>query len=193
MDKMNKFETTSNAYKEVLEIIEKHKDTIRFNIKDFKERADKHLWGLEIQEVYGLNIPLTDIYSTTWHRVGEYAVIGFFGDKTDARISWEDNNLKPDNEYLLVISFPTGPYALGEYYMTDVFREFFNELKSYNPKYCDTTNSGLYFTLDNAKDIYNNLEGILDKYKVKCREKFNELYKQKEIENLEKRLSELKS
>jgi len=71
--------------------------------------------------------------------------VGWWGEKYGRHISWSDDGKQPEDELLLVISFPTGAYIFGDDYPTEFFKEFFQELKTYNPKYTDTTNKTLYF------------------------------------------------
>jgi hypothetical protein len=180
---------TTKAYKEIFKVLEKHKDSVVFNINNLKDRAELHLWGLKLKEVYGLNIDLKDITSKEWCRISEYIKIGYFSCNNGSQISWEDNGNQPLDEHLLIFSFPTGAYALGDKYPIKLFKEFFEELKTYNPKYCDTNNSTLYFSLDKAKDVFNNFDEIFAKYKYR----YNKSAKQREIEELETKLNALKN
>jgi hypothetical protein len=186
MDK--KLQQATKAYKEIFKALEKHEDSVVFNIDNLKQRAELHLWGLTLKEVYELNIDLCDITSKEWCRIGEHINIGYFSCDNGRKITWEDNGNQPLDEHLLIFSFPTGGFMFGDDSPHILFRQFFRELKTYNPKYCDTHNSTLYFSLDNAKDVYNDFKRILVKYrnKYKERSKFNQ------IKALENKLRELK-
>mgnify|MGYP001573383291 FL=1 len=158
------------AYKEIIETLKKYKDIIVYDIRALEDKANNHLFGIELEKKYGLNLKAKDINSLSWNKFGDYLSIGLWGKKYNRTISWEDNGKQPDDELLLRISFPTGAYIFGNDYGVDFFKEFFLELKSYNPKYIDTVNCGLYFSMDNAGKIFNDFKCILDKYHVKNKE-----------------------
>ena len=104
-------------------------------------------------------------------------------------ISWSDNGEQPDNEWLYKIGFPEGSYVFHSgHYLQDLFQEFFEELKQYNPKFIDTANKSLYFDYNSAKTIVGEWREIFNKYKSKT----SEYVKQKEIDDLEKKLNILK-
>lgn len=92
----------------------------------------------------------------------------FFGEPKNgygrAHISMEDNGKTPNDEWLYVISFSTGPYFFGDCYPVDLFARFFMELKSYKPAYVDSANKCLYFNASNAKAIYEAFPLIVEKY-----------------------------
>jgi len=180
-------ETTKKAYAEILKVLKKHKDICIFDIEDLERKAKIHLFGLQLKEEYGLDIDPKCIYDLHYQRFGNFMVIDWFGEKYRKTISWSDDGRQPDDELLLKIGFSTGAYIFGEDYPTDLFQKFFLELKSYNPKYIDSHNSSLYFSMDNAKEIFNKFNDILLKYK-----KINEEdYKRRQIEELKKQLENL--
>jgi hypothetical protein len=156
-------EEAKEAYSEIFEVIEKHGDLCVFNVVNLKREAECHIFGLELKEKYGLNFK-EKIYSIDYICFGEYMQIARWGEKYNRTISWSDDDTQPNDEVLLSVSFPTGPYIFGKDYPREFFLKFFSELQKYNPKYKDSTNYTLYYTLDNAKDIFNNLDKILDKY-----------------------------
>ena len=97
--------------------------------------------------------------------VSDYEFIAKYGKDYYRIISWSDDGRQPDNEWLYVISFPTGAYVFDSDYPKDTFNTFFNELKKYAPKYVDTANKSLYFSASNAKIAHNNFYEIFNKYK----------------------------
>lgn len=136
-----------------------------------KCRVENAISVLELSEAFG--IPLEIGSSCLWASISSYAEreymnIGFFP-KGEERISWSDDGMQPEDEHLLVVSFPTGAYIFGGYfskdYPTDAFNAFFDELKSYGPKYADTVNHCLYFTSDVAADVYWNFKALMNKYR----------------------------
>jgi hypothetical protein len=158
-------EKTKKAYDEILAVLNKYRDIIVFDIRDLDSRSKQHLFGLELKEKYGLNIDPSDVRSLDWYRKGEYLSIGWWGEKYSRTISWEDNGKQPKDELLLQISFSTGAYIFGDDYPTEFFKKFFLELKGYNPKYCDTVNKSLYFSMNNAAKVFNDFSDILKKYR----------------------------
>jgi len=105
-------------------------------------------------------------------------------------ITWSDDGKQPkENEYLYMLSFPTGPYIFGNHYPQELFKEMFEELCGYNPKYKDTNNKNLYFSPENAKNIHADIDSILVEY----RRKDKEYSKQRRKEELEAELEKLNS
>lgn len=177
------------TYKKILTLLKKHKGEIVFDIDNLQRQADNHLFGLELKDVYGLEIDPKKITSTRWVKLDDYGCIGIFGEKHGRTISYPDVKGQPENEYLLTYSFSTGAYMFGEDYPTELFKKFWDELKSYNPKYVDTMNHDIYFSLDNAKGIFNDFKTILKKYYDINKEDI----KLRRIAQMEKDLQSLKS
>lgn len=125
-------------------------------------------------------------------RFGQNLAIGYYDGKTRS-ISWSDDGRQPKNEWLLHVSFPTGAYSLSSEYPTSLFQEMFLEFKSFEPKYCDTTNNSLYFDSTKAKAFIDAYHSIFDKYKSKVSEwkKEDRLKKLKaELKSLENNIDE---
>lgn len=182
-------EQSKKAYKEIFELLEKHKGLICFDVNALKDRADVHLFGLELLDVHGLELDPVLIRSLGWNVLRDNVGIGWFGSKHNRTISWPDDGKQPEDELLLLINFPTGPFVLGSEYAADLFYRFFHELKSYKPKYCDSHNSALYFSMDNAADVFNDYDDILRKYKAQYQDEAKMRRKaqlQKELNDLEK-------
>ena len=121
----------------------------------------------ELHEEFGFEGMGQYLYSD-YVKVSDYEFIAKYGEDYNRTISWSDDGRQPDNEWLYVISFPTGAYVLGDYpndYPKDTFNTFFNELKKFVPKYVDTENHSLYFSASNAKIAHNNFYEIFNKYK----------------------------
>ena len=175
-------------YDKILELVEKNKDDLVFDFSDMKSKAERHLFGIELKEKYGLNIDPQKIQSLDWNRFGEYMSIGRWGEKHKRTISWSDNDEQPDDEWLLQICFPTGAYIFGEDYPEELFKTFFNELKTYKPSYSDSHNQALYFSLNNASNIFNIFNIILKKYYDLNKAD----YKVRKIKKMEDELKKLK-
>ncbi len=115
-------------------------------------------------------------------------------EKHGRKISWSEDDSQPEDEFLLDISFATGAYIFGDDCPIELFKEFFNELKSYGPKYIDKHNKCLYFSMENAGRVFNEFENILNKYNEKNKEdeKKRRVKKLKaELEKLEQNLKPL--
>lgn len=141
------------------------------------------------------NLPL-EYAGPTWYKVSnfykDWVNVGLYGEETARTISWSDDKKQPDNEWLYVIRFSTGAYVFGDYlqgnYPKETFDAFFAELKSFEPKYCDTMNNSLYFTPENAHKVHNALWDIFNKYKALVVEENN----RKRVASLEAELEKLK-
>jgi len=184
---MKKLNYTRKAYKEILDLVNKHKDICVYRVEDMEASAKNHLFGIELKEKYGLNFNPKDVKCLDCHRFNQYLFVGLWGKKHRRDISWSDNGKQPEDELLLQLSFSDGAYMFGDDYPTVLFNEFWEELKTFNPKYTDSTNGGLYFAMSNASKIFNEFASILEKY--------NELNKtdsrRRKIEKLNKELAEL--
>ena len=155
---------TEEAYKKILKLLKEHENIIVFDVNDLEMKAKHHLFGVELKEKYGFHLDPRKITSLGWQKLRENIYIGWWGDRYRRTISWSDDGIQPEDELLLCISFPTGAYIFGGDYPTEFFQKFFLELKTFKPKYIDSSNKSLYFSMDNAGDIFNEYETILKKY-----------------------------
>lgn len=191
------YEKTKKAYEEISSILDKHKDIT--NIEDLTARLKGkyrgHLFELELKEKYGFNIRpnttdiIENIYEDLYKKFNDNIWIGIIGEKYRRTISWEDDGKAPKNELLLVLGFSSGAYVFGEDYLVELFGEFWKELKSYKPKYVDTQNHNMYFSMENAGKIFNEFRNIFDKY----RNKYNEFYKIKKVKDLKEEIKRLET
>lgn len=186
-------ETTKKAYNEILKAIKKHKDVCVFDIERLETQSKLHLLGLELNEVYGLNINPKEINSFDWIDCGEHLKIGWFGDKYNRTISWSDDDRQPNDERLVLLKFPTGAYIFGDGglfdkdYPTKFFHKFWMELLTFKPDYTDSHNHCLYWKIENAKEIFNSFNDVLKKYYTLNSEDI----KQRRIEKMKKELAKL--
>lgn len=67
-------------------------------------------------------------------------------------------------------------------------RDFFEELRTYNPDYEDLHNHNLYWKIENASKIYKEFYNILKKYQTLNQQEL----KSRKIAKMEKELAELK-
>lgn len=176
------------VYASILHAVKKNEGVLNFDFQDLELKAKNHLFGLELKEVYGLEIDEKRINNIRYQELKSNVHLTFI-DGVNTTISWSDNNEQPKGEYLIKFSYPTGAYIFGGDYPTDFFKKFFLELKSFNPDYCDSANSSLYFKLGNAKEVFNTYDSIVKKYV----ELNKEDYKQREIIRMQNELDKLKS
>lgn len=178
---MNKIQ----RHKELLESLNSFSD-IFDNNSDLDRRREVQgcIRFLEIAEKFGIDFGKPDPYGYSNFRVNEHTRVILWSD--GCQISWSDNDEQPIyEEPLYIISFPTGAYIFSEHYPTDLFREFFYELKSYAPKYLDTANKTLYFSTENAKVIHEAFPKILKKYRERVAEDAKRVRKEKLMKELE--------
>ncbi len=175
-------------YDEILKLVEKSKDNLVYDFSEMKTKAKIHLFGIELKEKYGLDIDPKNMRSLDYNSFGDHLCISRYGEGRKRTISWPDQDRQPENELLLQIGFPTGAYIFGKDYPKELFQKFFNELKTYKPKYTDSHNDCLYFSMDNASGVFNNFKAILQKYY-----KLNETdYNARKIKKMEEDLKKLK-
>lgn len=184
---MNPFDQEINALEEILTSLNKHKDTLSKNPRlDIYDGIQHRINTLKMLKLF--NIYTTEsFHNNDWLQFDYNQQIGFF-DGITRSISCSDNDEQPFNEYLYKLSFPNGAYEFGDDYNNTLFNKFFNELKSYNPKYCDTPNHSLYYTPENSKAIYDAFPSILKKYHDLSFDK-----KQTKIKQLELEIRKLKN
>lgn len=180
--------TTEKAYKEIFKTLNKYKSEIVFDVDNLETKAKQHLFGVELVEKYGFELDPKNIHSTEWQKLKENVHIGLF-DGERRSISWSDDGRQPKNETLLYISYPTGAYIFGDDYPTEIFLKFFLELKTYKPKYIDSANKSLYFSLDNAGEIYNAYDSIIKRYYEENKEDL----KQRKIKKMKDEIAKLES
>jgi len=176
------------AYAEILELMKEHEDVCIFDVSDLERQAENHLFGIKLREKHGFDIEPKDIRSTDWVNLRGPMSVGIWGEKYHRTISFSDDGRQPVDELLLQISFSTGAYIFGNDYPKELFQLFFDELVSYSPKYKDTANKSLYYSMDNASKIHNEYDSIIKKY----HELNEEDFKQRKIKRMEAELEELK-
>lgn len=202
MTKDNK-EKIKQAYTEVLSVCEKYADKSylsNYNFEDvrnIRDKAKNHLMLIDWYEKYGLDIEHSkQIHGYNYVKIDDSRCFSYFKDAKAEKetgsgryISWEDDEKQPKNEWLFCLGFSTGAYIFGEDYPTELFQELWQELKSYKPKYCDSQNKNMYFSLKTAKKIYNEYPKILEKYYKKNKTDA----KKRKIKKMEEELKELKN
>lgn len=181
--------TPKEVYDAILTISEKYKDLISFNVSELRSQAEKHLLGLELRDVYGLNIDPKKVYNLDYFKIGDYMSIGMWGERHRRTLSWSSDGKQPKDERLLSICFPSGAYILSEEYFEDIFNEMWEEIKSYKYSYVDNMNNNILFSLNNAKEVFNGLNSIIKTYKEKTLERI----KKNRIDKLKLELDKLEN
>lgn len=176
-----------NAYKALYETAKQHQELIE--VSHFHP-IEKKVQELELSVMFNMKL--------TCHGYKHYDVANaydnwsrvlWFGDDNSRTISYPDvYKQQPKNEWLYVMSFGTGAYMFGDKYPVETFRAFFEELKTYEPKYCDTMNSTLYFTKETAHKVHAAFWEIFKKYKAMVEKE----YERQRVKELELELAKLK-
>ena len=190
------------AYQEILDVCKKHKkiseNQYMGDIKIMLNSAKNHLSIIEWKEKYGIDIPHSKQINGTYVELDEFICLSYYEDGEKDKengygkyVSWSVDGRQPKEEWLLVISFSTGAYIFGSDYegQKQLFIDFFDELKSYNPTYTDDANSSLYWNIEKASNIYNDFHSILDKFRARNKAEF----KTREIGRMKRELEKLQS
>lgn len=181
--------TKIEAYKEILKVLKKHDDLLEDDYKiDIKGELINRISLQEISAEFGIELKNKN-YNSDWCKLAEYQYIGLYGEDHNRTISWSDDGSQPENERLYIIIFPTGAYIFGDSYPTNTFKMFWDELKSYGPKYTDTANHNMYFTAENAKHVHKEFNSVFNKHKSLVGEEL----RVKKIEALKDQLAKLQS
>lgn len=179
-----------NAYKALYEVAKQNEEHLEYgDLTQIEKSVQKYKLSVEF------NMLLEEAGSDWYQKhlgYGCKANVGLYQEENRRQISWSDDGRQPENEWLCVISFPTGAYVLGDYfggkYPKQTFDEMFAELKSFGTKYCDTNNSSLYYTSDVAHKVCEAFPEVFKKYKDMCKKE----YEQIRVKELEVELAKLK-
>lgn len=176
-----------SAYKALYETAKQHRELIE----------DNHFRSIE-EKVQELELSVEFNMKLVYHGYEHYDVpnsydiwsrVLYFGDDGSRKISYPDvHGQQPKNEWLYVMSFTSGAYIFGGNYPVETFRAFFEELKTFEPKYCDTMNSTLYFTKDTAYKVHAAFWDIYLKHKAMVQQE----YERQRVKELEAELAKLK-
>ena len=179
---------TKANYIALLRDIEKHKELIAEDrdLRCLGTIKDK-VFTRELIEDCGWNLPAHVPGNENWFRISNNLTAGTFGGDTKRSITWEDEAKDPNNEFLLCVSFSTGPYFFGEDYDVKFFKAFFQELETYGPSFKDSRNKSLYFTKEKAGLFLQNYDEIVKKHRELYRSTANE----RKAKNLREELQKL--
>ena len=179
--------TKREQYEKLLADLQKYESLLKDNfvtdgwIATVKGRIEVE----KMSEEFGIPVP-SHHTSTRYIDLDYHHALMVWGD--NHQITWPDDGRQPElGERLYKMSFSTGAYFFGDGYPTETFRTFFDELKTYEPKYVDTANKVLYFTADKAGAAYKAFPVLLEKYKEQAEAEV----KQKKREKLQAELAKL--
>lgn len=183
------------AYSEILKVCNKY-EWVEW-IKDILQKANNYIEIARWKKEYDITLRFET--NVTWLRyidspIYDHHFIYFTNAQEDKdkwswySISWSDDGRQPNNEWLLSISFSTGAFIFWDDYPKELFNELFEELKTYNPKYTDTNNHYLYYSLEDSWKIIKEYKSIMEKYHKRNKEEAN----LRRIKKLELELEKLK-
>jgi hypothetical protein len=183
------------AINQVLKVVDENREEL---LKGYhaQDAIQKLILEKELAELEQLfQVEIKDGYNTDWIDMGDNQRIGLFFGNTGRNISWPDADYNlSEEEYVYVVSFPTGAYIFGGYmddkYPVKTFSKFFNELKALGAKYVDSHNHCLYFPPEKAKLVRDKYTELFNKYKSQVEDEMKEQRKQKLQEELDKLNSE---
>ena len=173
--------------KEKLEkVYELDKDDI--DINSYKDDIEKKLIQVEYKLKYDIELKNYEIRRTDWICIERLKGIIYIGKGMNVLNSKEQPR---KDETLIQFAYPTGAYIFGggwfpdvDDYDSELFDEFFEELKTYNYKYIDELNSCLYFNMENGIKLFKNYDEIFKKYQ----DMWNERKKVRKIKALKEEL-----
>lgn len=183
-------------FQNIIDICEQNTDT-EGTLSSIRTLAKNRVIRYEWKEKYDIDLPDDcRLGEYDYYRFNDFEIIMYFKDGyksskegIDRYISWPEKGKQPVDEWIYEISFSTGAYIFGDDYDSQLklFRDFFEELRTYKPDYEDLHNCNLYWKMKNAKKIKKQFRNILNKYK----DKNNSELKNRKIEKLKKELKEL--
>ena len=153
------------AYYDIISLMRANEHLIVFNINDLELKSRFHLFGLKLKEEYGFNIDPTSVQSNDWVKLGSNIIVAWYGPEYGRRIAYSDDKRQPKDELLLEVRFPSGAYVFGDHYPEKLYSAFFAELKRLGPKYTDTHNNVLYYSMENAGSVFNGFDDMVKTYR----------------------------
>ena len=76
--------------------------------------VSNRLFIIDLNEKYDLGVDPVKVDRIDYFKLSNHAAICKYGESLRRTISWSDDNRQPEEgEYLLNISFPTGPYIFS--------------------------------------------------------------------------------
>lgn len=166
-------------------------------LSEIKSKCEKFAVKYDFLDKYEVELKLCNINHREFIKVDDrYACIDIYRIKGDDRQYICNSAKQPNNELLMCYRHSTGSYMFGgggfcgdNYYDSELFGMYFEELKKYKYSYIDEINHSIYFTVDEGMELYKNYKDICEKYQ----KLFNERRKQAKANELRKQLQELEN
>lgn len=185
------------TFQKIIDICEQNTDT-EGTLNDIRTKAKNRVIRYEWKEKYGIDLNSNCRFAEyDYVNFDDYQGIYYFKDGYTFHkeghgrsISWPEGGKQPVDEWLYSVHFSTGAYIFGDDYpeQQELFQDFFEELRKYNPDYEDLHNHCLYWKAQNAKEIISEFNLILNKYHTRNKEEL----KTRKIAKLEAELVKLK-
>lgn len=189
--------TLKSTYNEIFRFLENYKSEIVFDIQKLKWIAEEHLFYNRLKNDYDFNVNMGRClkggvfndsfvelkYGVYYLKVNEYNMSGSF-----------DDGIYPEhNEELVKVDIlgciPNISFIKDTFLCSAITNSFFAFLKTYDPKYMDTVNKILYFTLENGAKVYNEYDAFIDDWYKKTKGAENNA----KINELESQIDKLKN
>ena len=184
-------------FQNIIDICEQNTDT-EATLSEIRTMARNRVIRYEWEEKYGIILPYGfRPAESDYYRINTFETISYFKDGYVCKkngygrsISWSEGNKQPVDEWIYEVGFGTGAYIFGEDYdlQTQIFQDFFEELRIHKPDYEDLHNHNLYWKVENAKEIMGKFREILNKYMDRNKDEL----KGRKIAQLEEKLKALK-
>ena len=171
-------------YQDILDVVltePEHKGNS--TLVNIKTQLRGLIQGEELCGMFGIDIKDIATHPVHYKKLSEHQRLVFM-DGENRKIAWPDDGRQPKDEWLYVISFPTGAYIFGRDYPIKTFEAFFQELRQYSPKYTDSKNKALYYTPDKTRDVHDAFSEILGRHRNDVDKELKEIKKQKLREEL---------
>lgn len=156
-DKSKEHRDAIVAYRKIIQVYDEC-DAVISPSMDARKDLSAEIMRLHLCIQFGIDLPLNN---SLWCSLSDFEAVGLF---PPCEISWPDTDSHPENEWLYVVRFPTGPYFLGEQYPQKYFAAMFNELRGLGPAFIDSHNRSLYFRPP-IVDLRANVLEIINRYK----------------------------
>ena len=184
-------------FQNIIDICENNTDT-EGTLSEIRIKAKNRVIRYEWEEKYGIKLNDSRFAEYDFLRIDDYQTFSYFKDGFTCKkegygrsISWSEGGKQPVDEWVYSVQFGTGAYIFREDYegQQQLFKDFFEELRTHKPDYEDLHNNNLYWKVENAKEVMSQFKVILSRYKDRNRDEL----KAREIKKLEDKLANLKS
>jgi len=188
-----KIKELKKTFEEIKRICNKYyvtTDDINEDLRVMASKASIHLMLIDWYEKYGLEIDHSKINSDdiNFIRINDYCF--FSKEETSSfSIGCTGKRKKLNDGWYLVFNLSETDCILRSFGNDELLKDFFNEIiNKYKPDSLMNFNSNMYWKIENSKNIFDNFDKLLNKYRKIKESKRNK----SRIESLEKELKSLK-